>query len=138
MATLFHGITCADLYDRSVAAFRSRTAILFNDETYTYDALQKNAYSLAHALDKLGLKKGDRVAFLMANCPEYISEYALETQAGPVPTAVLLQLQGSHLHDEPVRVQGPDLPNEWPVGFKEMIPRSRRSKVHLRAQDPAP
>ena len=92
MATLFHGITCGDLYDRSVAAFRPRTAILFNDETYTYDELQKNAYSLAHALDKLGLKKGDRVAFLMANCPEYIfCEYALgKLGLVRVPLAVLL------------------------------------------------
>ena len=92
MATMFHGITCADLYDRSVAAFRQNTAILFNDEKYTYDELQKNAYSLAHALNKLGLKKGDRVAFLMANCPEYIyCEYALgKLGLVRVPLAVLL------------------------------------------------
>jgi len=92
MTTLFHGITCADLYDRSVAAFRQNTAILFNDEKYTYDDLQKNAYSLAHALDKMGLKKGDRVAFLMANCPEYIyCEYALgKLGIVRVPLAVLL------------------------------------------------
>ena len=92
MTTMFHGITCADLYDRSVAAFRQNTAIIFNDEKYTYDDLQKNAYSLANALDKLGLKKGDRVAFLMANCPEYIyCEYALgKLGMVRVPLAVLL------------------------------------------------
>lgn len=92
MATMFHGITCADLYDRSVAAFRRNTAILFNDERYTYDELQKNAYSLANALSKLGLRKGDRVAFLMANCPEYIfCEYALgKLGLVRVPLAVLL------------------------------------------------
>ena len=92
MTTMFHGITCADLYDRSVAAFRQNTAILFNDEKFTYDDLQKNAYSLANALDKLGLKKGDRVAFLMANCPEYIyCEYALgKLGMVRVPLAVLL------------------------------------------------
>ncbi|MBA4398172.1 MAG: long-chain fatty acid--CoA ligase, partial [Syntrophus sp. (in: bacteria)] len=78
MTTMFHGISCADLYDRSVAAFRQNTAILFNDEKYTYDDLQKNAYSLANAMHKMGLKKGDRAGFLMANCPQYIfSEYAL-------------------------------------------------------------
>ena len=92
MTTMFHGITCADLYDRSVAAFRQNTAILYNDETYTYDEMQKKAYSLAHALNKLGLKKGDRVAFLMANCPEYIfCEYALgKLGLVRVPLAVLL------------------------------------------------
>jgi acyl-CoA synthetase (AMP-forming)/AMP-acid ligase II len=89
---MFHGITCADLYDRSVAAFHQNTAILFKDEKYTYDELQKNAYSLANALNKLGLKKGDRVAFLMANCPEYIfCEYALgKLGLVRVPLAVLL------------------------------------------------
>ena len=50
MTTMFHGISCADLYDRSVAAFRQNTAIIFNDEKYTYDDLQNNAYSLANAL----------------------------------------------------------------------------------------
>jgi len=92
MATMFHGITCADLYDRSVAAFRPHTAILFNDIKYTYGELQKNAYSLANALNKLGLKKGDRVAFLMSNCPEYIfCEYALgKLGLVRVPLAVLL------------------------------------------------
>ena len=92
MTTMFHGISCADLYDRSVAAFRQNTAIIFNDEKYTYDDLQKNAYSMANALNKMGLKKGDRVGFLMANCPEYIfSEYALgKLGMVRVPLAVLL------------------------------------------------
>ena len=92
MTTMFNGISCADLYDRSVAAFRQSTAILFNDEKYTYDDLQKNAYSLANALNKLGLKKGDRVGFLMGNCPEYIyCEYALgKLGMVRVPLAALL------------------------------------------------
>jgi fatty-acyl-CoA synthase len=92
MTTMFHGISCADLYDRSVAAFRQNTAILFNDEKYTYDDLQKNAYSLANAMHKLGLRKGDRAGFLMANCPQYIfSEYALgKLGMVRIPLAVLL------------------------------------------------
>jgi fatty-acyl-CoA synthase len=91
MTTMFD-VTCGDLYDRSVAAFHSNTAILFKNEKYTYDELQKNAYSLANALTKLGLKKGDRVAFLMANCPEYIfCEYALlKLGIVRIPLAVLI------------------------------------------------
>ncbi|MDQ1238658.1 MAG: fatty-acyl-CoA synthase, partial [Thermodesulfobacteriota bacterium] len=51
-----------------------------------------NAARLVTALQKLGLKKGDTIAFLMANCPEYVfCEYA-EAKTGciRVPLAVLL------------------------------------------------
>jgi acyl-CoA synthetase (AMP-forming)/AMP-acid ligase II len=52
----------------------------------------ENAYRLANAFLELGLQKGQRVAFLMANCPEYIfTEYALaKIGAVRVPLAVLL------------------------------------------------
>jgi acyl-CoA synthetase (AMP-forming)/AMP-acid ligase II len=67
-------------------------ALKFGQQTFTYEKLGENAYRLANAFQALGLRKGDRVAFLMANCPEYVfAEYAL-TKLGAVrvPLAVLL------------------------------------------------
>ena len=85
-------ITVGDLYDRSVQFYGKHTAITFGDISYTYCQMGDKANRLATAFQDLGLKKGDKVAFLMANCPEYIfCEYALAKNGGiRVPLAVLL------------------------------------------------
>ncbi len=85
-------LTIGDLYDRCVQFYGERTAIVAGNKKYTYNDMGQNASLIVAVLQKLGLKKGDTVAFLMANCPEYIfCEYAL-AKAGciRVPLAVLL------------------------------------------------
>ncbi len=92
-------LTVGDYYDRCVDFFADRTAITFHDQSYTYRDMGFNAACLLNALQKIGLKKGDRVAFLMANCPEYIfCEYAV-AKGGyiRVPLAVLLS-SGDHVY----------------------------------------
>jgi acyl-CoA synthetase (AMP-forming)/AMP-acid ligase II len=88
-------LTIGDLYDRCVQFYGDRTAIIAGDRTFTYNEMGRNASCIVAVLQKLGLKKGDTIAFLMANCPEYIfCEYAL-AKAGciRVPLAVLLSSQ---------------------------------------------
>jgi len=84
--------TVGELYDRCVTHFGSQAALRFRERTCTFEELGDKAYRLVNAFRALGLEKGDRVAFLMANCPEYVfTEYAL-TKVGAVrvPLAVLL------------------------------------------------
>ncbi len=85
-------LTIGDLYDRCVEYYGDSTAITFKDTSYTYREMGYNADCLVTALTGLGLKKGDRVGFLMANCPEYIfCEHAVaKTGCTRVPLAVLL------------------------------------------------
>ncbi len=85
-------LTIGDLYDRCVQFHGRSTAITHGDRSYTYSQMGENANRLVNAFKGLGLGKGDRVAFLMANCPEYIfSEYAVaKTGCVRVPLAVLL------------------------------------------------
>ncbi|MFC1824147.1 long-chain-fatty-acid--CoA ligase [Thermodesulfobacteriota bacterium] len=85
-------LTIGDLYDRCVDYFGDGTALTFGEQSYTYNEMGHNAKCLANALDKIGIKKGDTIAFLMANCPEYIfCEYAVAKIGGiRVPLAVLL------------------------------------------------
>ncbi|MCP4114527.1 MAG: long-chain-fatty-acid--CoA ligase [Desulfobacteraceae bacterium] len=85
-------LTIGDLYDRCVMFHGRSTAITHGDQSYTYSEMGENANRLVNAFKGLGLGKGDRVAFLMANCPEYIfSEYAVaKTGCVRVPLAVLL------------------------------------------------
>ena len=84
--------TVGELYDRCVTHYGPQVALRFRERTCSFEELGEKAHRLANAFWSLGLRKGDRVAFLMANCPEYVfTEYAL-TKVGAVrvPLAVLL------------------------------------------------
>ncbi|NJD33037.1 MAG: AMP-binding protein [Gammaproteobacteria bacterium] len=84
--------TVGELYDRAVAHGGDRVAITDGPRSFTYRELGDQALRLANALQALGLGRGDRVAFLMANCAEYVAcEYAVaRIGATRVPLAVLL------------------------------------------------
>jgi len=58
--------------------------IVFNDERYSYQDIQKKAAQTANALKNYGVKKGDRVAICMANNPEYIISFMAITSMGAV------------------------------------------------------
>ncbi|MCP4123643.1 MAG: long-chain-fatty-acid--CoA ligase [Bacteroidetes bacterium] len=85
-------LTIGDLYDRCVEYYGKHTAITFKDKSYTYDEMGHNANCLVSAFQGMGIKKGDKVGFLMANCPEYIfCEHAVAKTGGVrIPLAVLL------------------------------------------------
>lgn len=85
-------LTIGDLYDRCVQFYGENTAIICGSDRYTYKDMGYNAACLVTAFQKLGLKKGDKIAFLMANCPEYIFCEHAAAKAGciRVPLAVLL------------------------------------------------
>jgi acyl-CoA synthetase (AMP-forming)/AMP-acid ligase II len=92
-------MTIGDYYDRCVDFFGEHIALTFNDRVYTYEEMGEKANCLLNALQQLGLKKGDKIAFLMANCPEYVfCEYAV-AKGGyiRVPLAVLLG-SGDHIY----------------------------------------
>jgi len=84
--------TIADLYDQCTGDYSHHTALVYKDKSHTYGQINENGLKIAAALQKLGVEKGDKAAFLMANCPEYVfCEYAVaKTGAVRVPLAVLL------------------------------------------------
>lgn len=91
--------TVADLYDAAATAYGESVALVHGERRVTYDELRDAALRTAGGLSVLGIGKGDRVAFLMANCPEYVfCEYAL-TMLGAVrvPLAVALG-EDHHVH----------------------------------------
>lgn len=88
-----------DLYDRVVDYYGDRVAITEGSRAVTYHQLGQQATALARGLQDQGIIKGDCIAFLMANCTEYIfCEYALaRVGAVRVPLAVLLS-PSDHVH----------------------------------------
>lgn len=70
-------ISLIDLFKQSVEKYDNKTAITFYNQTYTYGKLHILILKMASALHKMGIRKGDRVALMLPNCPQYpISYYA--------------------------------------------------------------
>jgi acyl-CoA synthetase (AMP-forming)/AMP-acid ligase II len=51
-------------------------AIIFEGRTITHRQFAERVFRLANALIRLGVRRGDRVAVLAQNCPEYMEAYA--------------------------------------------------------------
>jgi acyl-CoA synthetase (AMP-forming)/AMP-acid ligase II len=49
----------------------SKLAVTFEEHSFTFDELLARTFRLVHALENLGLEKGDRVAILSQNCHQY-------------------------------------------------------------------
>ena len=61
-----------------------KTAIIYEDRDISYQALNTAVNRAAHALQKMGVKKGDRVASLFFNCPEFIEVYFAAAKLGAI------------------------------------------------------
>lgn len=66
-----------ELFNESVRKYSSKTAVNFFGKTYSYEQLNALIKNVAASLKNSGVKKGDRVALMLPNCPQYpISYYA--------------------------------------------------------------
>lgn len=63
-----------------------RVAIDFTDRTVTYGELDRDSSRLAAEMTDRGVRKGDRVAVLADNCPEYVTLFFACAKAGLIMT----------------------------------------------------
>lgn len=68
-------MSVASLLRKTAAEFSDKTAIYFQDIEITYKDLEEKVNRLANGLANLGLKKGERAAVLLPNCPEFVISY---------------------------------------------------------------
>jgi acyl-CoA synthetase (AMP-forming)/AMP-acid ligase II len=73
-----------DVIRRSASKFPNKTALIFEGQRMTYDALNRRVNRAAHGLRGLGLQKGDRAAVLLHNGPEFIELYFACAKSGVV------------------------------------------------------
>jgi long-chain acyl-CoA synthetase len=83
--------TVHSLLDTTAAEFSDRAACFYLGNEISYKELKLYADSLAAALADLGVKKGDKVATILPNCPQFIiSDFGiLKAGATHVPCSVL-------------------------------------------------
>ncbi|WP_281884870.1 long-chain fatty acid--CoA ligase [Paenibacillus sp. YYML68] len=60
---------------QSAATYPHHTAMYFLGKKIPYHQLLTDAYRFAHALSRLGVRKGDRVAIMLPNCPQTVVAY---------------------------------------------------------------
>ncbi|MDO9209407.1 MAG: long-chain fatty acid--CoA ligase [Deltaproteobacteria bacterium] len=61
--------------DNAVRDFPEKEAIIFQGRKITYRQLGEEAANVASGLAQRGLKKGQRMAIMLPNCPQYIAAY---------------------------------------------------------------
>lgn len=76
------------LLEQAADQYGERTATIFFGARLTYRQLREEARRLAAGLIRLGLRKGDRVAVMMANCPQAVIAYFGTLMAGGVVVMV--------------------------------------------------
>ncbi len=58
--------------ERQVEKYGNRTFMYFKDKVFGYEDLDQRANRIACGLQGLGIKKGDKVAIILPNCPEFV------------------------------------------------------------------
>ena len=87
----------AALFDASRRIHADRTALIFGDRRWSYRELDELAGRLAGALHTAGIGPGDRVAFLLPNCPELVLLYLACFRRGAVAVPLNIRLTGAEL-----------------------------------------
>lgn len=64
-------ISLVELYRQSARKYPTHTAITFFQNTYTYQQLLDRIDRAARLIYSKGIRKGDRVAIMLPNCPQY-------------------------------------------------------------------
>lgn len=87
----YPSIAVGSYIDKSAAEFPERPAINYVDNVIIYSELKNLTDRMANALSCMGVKKGDRVASILINCPQFIiSDFGiLKSGAVHVPCSPL-------------------------------------------------
>lgn len=111
---VYPDIPLKDLFNKWAAEKPDKDYIIYNDTKLNYKTVNMLARKLANALMGLGVKKGDRVAIMLPNIPQYIISLhallkfgAIEVPANVMYTVPELKLQFNDSGSETVIVLAP-------------------------------
>jgi len=80
--------SAVETFDEATDKWKDRIAIIFYGRKISYRELRDHADRFATALHDLGVKKGDRVALLLLNSPQFVIAYFGALKAGATLTAI--------------------------------------------------
>lgn len=85
------------LLNQAGQRYKDKPAIIFKDETVSFQQLDEHVKRLANLLNDLGVRKGDKVAIYLPNGPEYIYSYLAIFSLGAVGVPLDFMLKTDEL-----------------------------------------
>ena len=89
--------TVAEMLEKQVAAKRNAPAVLYEDRKLSYGELDEQANRVSHWASEMGLRRGDVVALLMENRPEYLTTWLGLAKIGVTSALINTNLAGRGL-----------------------------------------
>jgi long-chain acyl-CoA synthetase len=77
-----------ELFSRAVEEHRGKTVLSFYGTTFEFRRLQALVEKMAASLAASGVKKGDRVALMLPNCPQYVVSFFATVRLGAIVTQI--------------------------------------------------
>lgn len=74
----------SEMVDRIAADWPDHTALVFEEQTFSYQELLSAMNRLSHALSESGVEPGDRIVTLMGNRPEFVIGYYAAVRIGGI------------------------------------------------------
>lgn len=132
-----------NLFDAIFSPGRSleRNAILYEQRQITYGDLRTETLATAHVLAALKIERGDRVALLLNDSPEFVACFIAVCSYGaiavPINMALRLQEQCAILNDcaASVAFVEAEMSARLPAGVDEELPHLRQVVVVGRQED---
>src|ERR687898_2105135 len=107
-----------ELFRSAAEQHRGKTALTFYGTTFEIERLQDLVEKMAASLAAGGVKKGDRVALMLPNCPQYVISFFATVKLG----AIVTQLNPMYVEREIRHILG-DSGAETIVVFADVYPR---------------
>jgi long-chain acyl-CoA synthetase len=126
-------ITLPDLLDRAADAYPDRVAVRFfvdaklPPSAIDYRTLREQTLRLATALYQLGVRKGDRVAVMLPNCPQYVVSFFAILRLG----AIVVNTNPLYVSRE-MREQFEDSGCETVILLSHLVPRLEEIRASIR------
>ena len=93
----YEPLTPVSFLRRSAAVFGGKTAVVYDDKKYTYAQLYERVNRLASALSKIGIGKGDKVAFMCPNIPPMLEAHFGVPMVGGVLVSINIRLSAREI-----------------------------------------
>jgi long-chain acyl-CoA synthetase len=77
-----------ELFRHAAEEHRGKTALTFYGTTFEFERLQALVEKLAASLAASGVSKGDRVALMLPNCPQYVISFLATVRLGAIVTQI--------------------------------------------------
>jgi len=119
-----------DLLRGAAERHRGKTALTFYGTTFEFERLQALVEKMAGSLAAGGVGKGDRVALMLPNCPQYVISFFATVRLG----AIVTQLNPMYVEREIEHILT-DSGAETIVVYKDMYPRVRTVLPQSRLRD---